>query len=108
VQVGVGHLEAGDHHPDAGGGEGRLLGPAHGLGHPHAVGGQVGVEVDPVVDLLDGHHQGVAGRERGDGEERHHPVVPPHEPARELAVDDAGEDAGHGPMMADRRRCPPP
>jgi hypothetical protein len=49
-----------------------------------------------VVDLLDRHHQDVAGSGGGDGEEGHHPVVAPHEAPGDLAVDDAGEQGGHG------------
>jgi hypothetical protein len=51
--------------------------------------------VEPVVHLRDGHDEGVAGRDRVDGEERHHLVVPPHEPAGDLALDDLGEERRH-------------
>ena len=83
----------GDDQPDPRAGRTRLLlGPADGLGHRHEVGGELGVEVDPVVDLGDGHHEGVAGRERVDRQEGHAAVVAPHEAAGELAVDDPGEE----------------
>ena len=51
--------------------------------------------VDPVVDLVDRHDQGVADGERIDRHERHAAIVAVHEGARDLAVDDAGEDGRH-------------
>ena len=43
-----------------------------------------------------GHHEGVPRRQGVDRQEGHAAVVPPDEGARELAVDDAGEERGHG------------
>jgi hypothetical protein len=95
VEVGVGDLHPGDDQADPCRGEGQLLGLADALRHGHQVGGEVAVEVDPVVDLGDGHHEGVAAAERGDREEGHAVLVAPDEPAGQLTVDDAGEDRGH-------------
>jgi len=53
-----------------------------------------------VVHLRTGHHEGVAGSERIDGQEGDGDVVPPHEPAWELPGDDAAEDARHARTVA--------
>ena len=95
VDVGVGHLETGDHQAHPGGGEGLLLGPADGVGDLHEVGGQVDGEVDPVVDLDAGDDQHVAPVQGTDVGERHTRLVGPHETGRDLPGDDAGEDAAH-------------
>ena len=52
--------------------------------------------VDPVLDLVSWDHERVARLQRIDGQERNTSIVPPHEVAGEVAVDDAGEDARHG------------
>jgi hypothetical protein len=57
--------------------------------------GELGVEVDPVVDFLARHHEHVARPHRLDRQERHDAWVPPDEAAGELARDDAAEDRGH-------------
>ena len=67
----MGHLVADDQHADAAGVERRHLRLADGLRHLEEVRGELGVEVDPVVDLGAGHHQRVAGVHRVDREERH-------------------------------------
>jgi hypothetical protein len=100
VEVDVGHLEAGDHQPDPGGGEGRHLRLADALGDAQQVGVEIGIEVEPVVDLLDRHHQGVAVPQRVDRQEGHAAVVAPHEAPGQLALDDLGEDRRHGPECA--------
>ena len=103
VQVGVGHLEAGDDQRHPGGGEHRLLGASHVLGHHHQMGGEVVVQVDPVVHLRHRHDQRVSRGDRGDGEERRTDVVAVDEPAGELAGEDAGEDRAHGTRIVE---CP--
>ena len=55
-----------------------------------------GIAVDPVVELLDRHHQGVAAGHRVDRHEHDAAVVAPDERAGDLAVDDPGEHGGHG------------
>ena len=97
VEVQVGHLQPGDHqcHPRR-----FVLGledRTDRLGDAHQVGVQVGWCVEPVVELVERHHQGVAGLERVDAEEGDRTLVPPDEVAGELAVDDAREDGRHGP-----------
>src|SRR5438270_721896 len=54
-----------------------------------------GIEVDPVVDLLARHHQGVARAQRPVGEEDHATVVLPDEPCRQPAFDDLRKDRRH-------------
>src|SRR5581483_515616 len=61
VEMGVGDLHAGDDQADAGGGEHGLLRAADLASDPHQMAGEVRVEVDPVVDLGDRHHQRVSG-----------------------------------------------
>jgi hypothetical protein len=95
VHVGVRDLLADHQHPDPAGPERLLQRRPDVLGHRPEVGVQIVGDVDPVVDRLDRHDQRVAGGQGGDREERHHSVVPPHEPPGELAVDDPGEDRGH-------------
>ena len=95
VDVGVRHLLADHEHADLGRLVDRRRGPGRSSGRPStALALSAGVEVDPVVDGLDRHDEGVTGREEGDRQEGHHVVVSPHEPARDLALDDPGEDGG--------------
>ena len=47
--------------------------------------GEIGIEVDPVVDLVARDDERVAGHHRRDREERDRAVVLPDEAARELA-----------------------
>ena len=74
----MGDLESGDHQPD-GRLEPLLEDPADLVEDGHEVVHEVGVEVDPVIDLLDRHDQRVARLKRVDRQEGHRPVVPPHE-----------------------------
>lgn len=71
VEMGVRHLEPGDHQTHSDGGERHLLGTTDALGDHHQVRCQVGVEVEPVVDLQARHHQGVSRTKGSDGQERH-------------------------------------
>ena len=89
------HFQAEDQQRDPRGVERGLLRLADELRHHHAVLRDGEIEVEPVVGLDPRHHQRVTGIERVDREERHDEVVTPHERARELALDDAGEDGGH-------------
>ena len=73
-----------------------------GSGDAEEMGEKLGVEVEPVVDLEAGDHQGVAGPEWTVGEEGHRTVVLPDEARGQFAIDDPGEDAGHG-LDCDRR-----
>ena len=89
----MGHLVAGDRSRRPARGERRLLRLADVAGDLQRWAARsVGRSIQWSTSL-DGHHERVAGRERGDREEGHARVVAPHEPARDLAVDDAGEDA---------------
>src|SRR6266849_4684248 len=60
------------------------------------MGGQRGVEVQPVIDLGARHHQGMPGPQRMNGRERHALVIAPDEATGQLAIDDPGENGGHG------------
>ncbi len=95
VQVDMGDLQPCDHEPHPQGSEHRLLGSADLVGHPRQVGHQVGVEVEPVVDLDHGDDQGVARLEWVDGQEGRAALVAPHKTAGQLAPDDLGEDGRH-------------
>lgn len=88
-------FEARDDHRDAAGRKSLRNTPTHLLCHDHQVACQIGIEVDPVVDLDDRDYQGVAGRQRFDREKRDTPIVPVDEPSRQLAVDDAAEQRRH-------------
>ena len=88
-------LQPRDEQPDPGAAERLLLGAGDDLRHRHQVPGQVGLQVDPVVDLGAGHDQDVAGRDRVDRQEPAAALVPPHEDPRQLPVQDPGEDARH-------------
>ena len=93
VDVRVGHLVAGDDHPDPLAAERRPLGARRSsrvTSNRWAV--RSGGRVDPVVDLLDRHDQGVTGGQRVDRHEHDAAVVAPDERAGDLAVDDPGED----------------
>jgi hypothetical protein len=96
VDVRVGHLVAGDHDADPLGGERRPLREADDPGDLEQVGDELGVTVDPVVELGDRDDQRVAASERVDRHEHDAPVVAPDERAGDLAVDDPSEDRGHG------------
>jgi hypothetical protein len=107
VQVGVGNLEAGDHQPHPGGGEGRLLGVADSVCHLRAMGRHVGREVGPAVDLGHGNDEDVAPVEGPDVDHGDTQVVTPDDPAGDLPLDDAGEDGGHrGSRRRSLGECP--
>ena len=122
VQVRVRHLLADDEHPDPPRLPFEVLGAADLLRDREQVRGERGLEVDPVVDLVAGDDERVAGHHRRDREERDRAVVLPHELAGQLARDDPAEDARHGPPFGsaystrtgavdrahdERRRCQP-
>ena len=58
--------------------------------------GEIGIEVDPMVDFGARDHERVTRHHRCDREEGDHAVVLPHEPPGQLARDDAAEDRRHG------------
>jgi hypothetical protein len=95
VDVGVGDLLTHHQHADLGGVVDRVEGTTDRLGDRPDLGVERGVEVDPVVDGIDGHDQCVAGRQQRDGEEGDDVVVAPHEAGWDLAVDDPCEEGGH-------------
>ena len=95
VDVGVRHLVAGDDHPDPLAPERSLLRQTDHPRHLEEVGDEVGRGIDPVVDLLDRHHQHVPMSQRVDGEEGDAAVVAPHERPGDLAGDDPAEDCRH-------------
>ena len=66
------------------------------LRHDHEVLRDGEVEVEPVVGLDAGHDEGVSGVERVDRHEPDAQVVAPYERARDLALDDPGEERRHG------------
>lgn len=96
VEVGVGDLHPGDDHPDPCGREGCLLRLADRLGDHHEVSSEIGFQIEPVIDLVSGHHEGVTGAYRSDRHEGDAAVVSPHEASRDLTIDDAGEKRSHG------------
>ena len=55
-----------------------------------------------MVDLAARDHENVASGQRADVEEGDTDVVLAHEAARDLAVDDAGEDGGHVGIVGSR------
>lgn len=59
MDVGVGHLESGDHQPDSLTLDHRLLGLADSMGDRHEVARQIGIELGPLIDLGLRDHQGV-------------------------------------------------
>lgn len=95
VEVQMGHLEAGDHQPDPLGIKSSLDGRPDAAGDIEQVSRQVRWTVDPVVDLLDRHNQGVTVPEGIDGHEGDTTLVTPDDRSGNLAFDDPGEDGGH-------------
>jgi len=95
MEVHVRNLEPRQHQPDAHRLEAGHLRLADRLRGGREVGEQIRVNIEPMVDLLARHHQGMSGAERAVGEECHALVVLPHKPRGQLAGDDAGEDARH-------------
>jgi MFS family permease len=77
-------------------GEDPLLREADALArHYEMLGHDLG-EIDPMFDLGPGHDEGVSGSHRVDREEGDAELVTPDKGSRNLAVDDAGKDGGHG------------
>ncbi len=103
VDVGVRDLVPGDDHPDTLRSEGDMLGLGDDTGHLEQVSRQICRGVDPVIDLLDGNDQRVPVGHRVDRHERHAPLVAPHERARDVTVDDAGEDRRHSSNVVTAR-----
>src|SRR5260370_38261180 len=89
------YFEARQHQPDARRLESSHLRPSDRLGYLCQVAEQIGVQVDPVIDLLSRDHQRVAGAQRAIGQENDTVVVLPHESRRQLAGDYAGETDRH-------------
>ena len=89
------YLEAGDHHPDAGGPESGHLGLADHLRRRGEVRQQSLIGVEPVVDLAPRYDKGVPGSQRSDGEEDDAFAVLPEEPRGQLATDDPAEYGRH-------------
>ena len=82
VDVRVRHLVAGDDHADPVAGERGVLGPADAVGDGEHVRRQLRRHVDPVIDLLDRHHQRVPVGQRVDRHEHDAPIVAVHERCR--------------------------
>ena len=105
VDVQVGHVEADDDEPRAGGVEDPHLGGRDSAGHHGQVGDGGLVGVGEGLELMARHHQDVARGVGLDGGEGDADVIGPHEAARDLAVDDLGEDGrlDGGPSGGRRR-----
>jgi hypothetical protein len=100
VHVQVWHLEAGHHQTGARSVPLVHLRGADALGHGHQVGEQLVLGVEPLVDLLAGHHQRVTAGDGPDAEKGDRDVVGPDEPAGQLAGDDLGEERGHATSLS--------
>ena len=99
MQVGVGHLEAGNGQASARHAEGRLLGDADGARDLHQVRGHVRGGVGPrLVGAArdDEDVPGGSGLDRCEGDAQ---VVGPHEAAGPLAGDDLFEDGTHATIV---------
>ena len=82
VKMHVGDLETREHQPDARRLECRHLCFAYRLRGDDDVRQQVGLEIEPVIDLFARHHQRVAGTQRPVGEKRDAALVLPDESGR--------------------------
>lgn len=98
----VGDFEAGDHHADACRGEQFALSAPDALCYDHQMRSDLGREVNPVVDLVARDHKNMASGQGANVEECDTNVVLDHEAARDLAVDDAGEDGWHVGIVGSR------
>jgi cardiolipin synthase len=78
-----------------------LLGSSDVVGHFEQPSDESGGAVDPVIDLLDRHDEGVPGLDRIDREEHGTLVVSPDEVTRDVAVEDAREDRRHRGTVRD-------
>src|SRR5687768_13904707 len=92
-------LEAGDLEPHPRRVEGPHLGLPDGVSNHHQVSRQLRIEVQPVVDRGARDDDGMAGGDGVDREKGDASVVGPYELRGQLAVDDAAEDRGHGPIV---------
>lgn len=99
VDVRVRDLVPLDEQPDPVGVELFALGQPDEAGDPEDVSGDVGIQVDPLVDLRARHDHRVPELKGTDRQERDTDVIGPDEPTGDLAVDDACEQGGHGPNV---------
>jgi len=93
--VGVRHFVAGDDDSDTLAIKGSPLGDTDPVGDVEEMSEQSRRRVDPVIDLLDRHHEDVSAGQGIDRHERHAAIITMDERARNLAGDDATEDRGH-------------
>src|SRR5690606_11410428 len=109
MHVGVRYFES--HHSDANAKTGNLLfdGVRYLFGKDRQRGQQLIIQVEIIVDLSLGYHQGVALRQWVDVEKGQAPVVFGHDMSRNLSPDDASEQGSHdlivSLMSSVRGRC---
>ncbi len=103
VQVGVRHLESGDDQADPLCAERAPTSGGHEARHLEASCSDGFIEIRPMVDLGNRHHEAVTLMGRVDAHEHDAHGIAPHEGSRKFAVDDAGEDARHGQSVRSGR-----
>lgn len=97
MEMHMGDLETGDHQTDPLTLDNRPLGLPNVAGHPIEMGRRFFVKVEPVIDLLPGNHQYMAGMQGPNVEHADARVVGPHQPTWDFSCDDSGENRRHGP-----------
>ena len=95
MEVDVSHLKPDEHKPYARRIERSHLRSADGLSSAYETSEQVRFEIEPMVDLPSRHNQRVPWTKWPAGKKGHAEGVLPYEIPRQLAADDAGEDACH-------------
>ncbi len=96
----MGDFESGDDQSNPGCFECSPLGKSDRLRNRHQVGGGIGIQIEPVIDLCTRDNQCVPGSKRIDREECNGNVIAPDETSGQLACDDACEQCGHGCCLA--------
>lgn len=99
VQVGVGHLETGDHEANSLGCKQRSLGIPNLMCSFHEMRGCFGREVDPLVGLRLWDDENVSWCERSNVEECDAKIVIENHARWDVAIDDFGEDGCHAATL---------
>lgn len=100
MDVAMSNLESRNDEPHSLAGECQFEGSTDAVRYQHEMGSKFGIEITPLINLCARHDKTVAGGYRVDRHQHDAAVIAVRDVSGKFAIDNAGEDTGHGLKLA--------